>query len=145
MAPVSLAIYELADPFTQPFGIAFDAEADAVSFERDFSVRKRVVALSVKIVRGMSSLQALEDRILDMKRHGLAATLKWMVCGLLKLMILATLLDCVLLYVSDQSRPLDRIFSSAIQDVISISTLVVRKMFDISGTTCGLLVRGISA
>lgn len=145
IAPCALTIFELSDPASQGFGLAFDTEADAVGFERDFAVRKRVVALSLKTSRGLSSLEALEDQILGLKRLGVVATLQWMVFGLIKLAALFILLDCVLLFLSDSNRPLDGIFSSAIQDMMSMTTLVFRKTFDVGGLTCGLFQRGVSA
>merc|ERR1712232_436001 len=71
--PAIAAAFDLyiADEPARAF--AFDSEADASAFRRDFAVRQRLVTLSLRTSRGNQALEMLEREFERLKEYGVVA------------------------------------------------------------------------
>mmetsp|Transcript_41804 Transcript_41804/g.89746 ORF Transcript_41804/g.89746 Transcript_41804/m.89746 type:complete len:445 (+) Transcript_41804:63-1397(+) len=98
------------------WGLAFDTDEDAASFDRDMTVRLRLVLLSLKTFRGSRAMQGLQGEIAELRARGLLATLRWLLGW--ALLAAMTVLACYtgFLYFSDPEKPFVDHLSVALLD-----------------------------
>jgi len=131
--------FDLSIPGGGPWGVVFDLEADAMAFARDFAVRYRLVALSVKTTRGWRTVRDLQDEIMEMRRRGLLASLERFFFQALFLICISLLVYACALYSNDSSRPILDVAVAAITDAWVAFTTSVGWASDLGATACGLL------
>eukprot|EP00928_Gymnodinium_smaydae_P069863 TRINITY_DN5364_c0_g3_i1.p1 TRINITY_DN5364_c0_g3~~TRINITY_DN5364_c0_g3_i1.p1 ORF type:complete len:454 (-),score=77.23 TRINITY_DN5364_c0_g3_i1:51-1334(-) len=104
--PGVAAAFDLVLPGQSARALTFDTEADAAGFRRDFGVRQRLVALSLRTSRAATALDNLHEEFLQLQASGLFATLwRWSFQAILLLFVLV-LVHAALLFYSDPYRGL---------------------------------------
>lgn len=134
--------FSLELPGAPGWAITFDSET-AAGFERDFLVRQRLVALSLKTSRGWRTVGELQEEIMEMRRHGLFATLQWLVMQAFVVLSLLLVLYAAVLYSNDPDRPLLDIVTVALQDASATAMNFGESAAEVGASACGLLMQSV--
>jgi len=103
--PGIVAAFDIVVPDEKPRALAFDSQADAAAFRRDFNVRQRLVQLSLRTFRGGQAIEALQEEYQKFKEAGLIPTLWRFMKNFLILLVVAVLAHAVMIYTSSPQRP----------------------------------------
>jgi len=129
--------FEISAPGIGPFGLVFDLEAEAADFARDFVVRHRLVALSLKTSRGWRMVEELKDELDDMRRRGILATAQRLLYQAMLLIGISLFIYACVLYSSEPQRsPLD-VALLAISDATTAFFSVFGLVADSGAAVCG--------
>lgn len=104
--------------------IAFDAEAEAGAFLRDFRVRQKLVSVSFKTSRGLRAMGALRGEIMDLHSRGFVRTLWRWTRTFLCFLALVLFMHAVLLKVKNPQHAILDLTMVAISDTITAASVV---------------------
>lgn len=135
--------FELTTLGGGPWGLVFDLEVDAAAFARDYVVRQRLVALSLKTSRGWRTVYELQDEISEMRRRGIFVTAQRLLYQSIVLIFISLFVYTCVLYSSDPYRPILDVAVSAISDALSASFSFTGWVADASTSVCGLFMRAV--
>lgn len=106
--------------------LTFEAANVAAAFSRDFTVRKRLMDISLKTARGQQTANQIRGELEDFKSRSFSAQVRRALCVLLILAITALLCRLALLFLQDKVKraPLEyvKILSRDIQQVTKTLT-----------------------
>eukprot|EP00747_Dinoflagellata_sp_TGD_P165061 gnl/TRDRNA2_/TRDRNA2_185860_c0_seq1.p1 gnl/TRDRNA2_/TRDRNA2_185860_c0~~gnl/TRDRNA2_/TRDRNA2_185860_c0_seq1.p1 ORF type:complete len:419 (+),score=58.50 gnl/TRDRNA2_/TRDRNA2_185860_c0_seq1:60-1316(+) len=140
------AIFELSVPGEPQRQLAFDREAAAAAFARDFRVRHRLMALSLKTSRSLGAADMLRSEVIAMQRRGLLPTLRIWIWWLAVLLALAVVVQTVMLLHADSyRRPLAGAVAEAVQTTRTSLSTAVTSAAAAGEAACQLLSRQIPA
>mmetsp|Transcript_56605 Transcript_56605/g.168424 ORF Transcript_56605/g.168424 Transcript_56605/m.168424 type:complete len:302 (-) Transcript_56605:153-1058(-) len=136
-------VFSISFPGAPGWAVAFDSETDAAGFERDFAVRQRLVALSLKTSRGWRTVGELQDELMELRRYGILATLRWALSQALTLAVIALIIYVAILYSNDPERPLQDVAATALQDASSTVFAFGERAAEAGVAVCGLVSRAV--
>mmetsp|Transcript_127797 Transcript_127797/g.367916 ORF Transcript_127797/g.367916 Transcript_127797/m.367916 type:complete len:462 (-) Transcript_127797:61-1446(-) len=112
--------FDLYVPRGCMFGLVFDREDDAAGFARDFTVRQRLMHVSLQTSRGWRTVDEFRDELQVMRRHGFVATVRRYFFNFLIITFTGWVLYVLMLYNNDDRQFLDVAgVDSPIKDVVS--------------------------
>jgi len=137
--------YTLLCPGVSGWTLAFDSENEAASFERDFSVRQRLVALSLKTSQGWRFADSLHGELMDLRRSGLLLMLRQLLQRALVLVILLIFLYAAMLFSSSPNKSLADVTAQTLNDAVAVAQFFVGRAAEAGTMTCGVFTEAISA
>jgi len=144
--PASMATaYTLLCPGFSGWTLTFDSETEAASFERDFSVRQRLVALSLKTSQGWRFADSLHHEVIYLRHSGLLRMLRRVLPLALVSAFLVFFLHAATLFSSNPSKSLVDVTGQAFHDAVAATQLFGGALAEMGTTTCGLFTKAISA
>lgn len=120
------------------WALTFDLEEEAMSFVRDLFVRLRLAKVSLRMSRGMRTVERLQGELFDLQGSLFATLLRW----LFQLCLLIAFFVMVyggIIYYNDPQRPIPDIAAEAIEGAMSISGLFFSTVQKVSETACQML------
>lgn len=127
--------------------IAFDAEADAVAFQRDFQVRQRLMAVSLKASHGLQSVEVLQQQVDKLRCRFMTGV--WSACGwilwLAILLLLAVVARATMLYLADPQRIPAAAAEVALAETSSVAHATIQTAAFLTSATCQYVTQGVSA
>jgi hypothetical protein len=142
--PDSCLVFDIAVQGAQTKTVAFDTEADAENFRRDFNVRQRLLSLSLRTSRGQQAYEMLQDEFYAYQEAGFFATLwRWSKTCLF-LMVVTVLYQAAVIYVSAPVRPpVGAVLGEALRDASSWLWAGVTGVSQVGTTICDLVTAAI--
>lgn len=125
--------------------IAFDMQADAVGFQRDFEVRHRVVALALKASRGLGVADALRREMEEMRRNGPLFVLRRLLGQMLLLAVAVVLAQIAVLRLAQPERPMMDIAWSAVSDAQASASAAGEALAVAGEALCTMATRAVPA
>jgi len=136
--------YTLSFPGVSGLTLAFDSETEAETFERDFAVRQRLVALSLKTSRGWRFADTLENELMELRRRGLLSMARRILLPALVLVVLLLFLNAAGLFLNNPHKSLLDITTQTLDDAGATARYFGETAAEAGATTCGLFMQAIS-
>lgn len=132
-------VFRLSVPGHQSWDIGFERKEDAEGFARDFDVRHRLTALSLKTARGQTAVGELQQQLQDIRSRGIIATLRWLSWQAVKLVCLVMLFYGGAVYLSDTDKPVIDVVTMTVADVFDSAFVAVQRFHEAGTFMCALV------
>eukprot|EP00421_Protoceratium_reticulatum_P044108 CAMPEP_0168432752 /NCGR_PEP_ID=MMETSP0228-20121227/39046_1 /TAXON_ID=133427 /ORGANISM="Protoceratium reticulatum, Strain CCCM 535 (=CCMP 1889)" /LENGTH=469 /DNA_ID=CAMNT_0008446875 /DNA_START=90 /DNA_END=1498 /DNA_ORIENTATION=+ len=120
--------------------IVFDSHADAAGFERDFSVRQRLVAISLK-----PPAAELQGELSELRQRGALAALRRLLLQALVLLAVAFAAYACLLHADEPERPVLETAAVAFRDASAAAAVLGERVVEAGAAACSALTRAVPA
>jgi len=139
------AAFNLLVPGGGPWGLVFDTDQDAAGFERDLTVRQRLVTVSLKTSRGWRTVEELQDELLEVRRNGFCATLMWAFRWFLMSVVFSLFVYAAANCASEPEKPPLEVALTSVADAVSAFVASLEWLSSMGTATCALLGRCVPA
>lgn len=125
--------------------LAFDEEAEAAQFARDFHVRQRLMCLSLRTARGSKAVELLRGELAELRRSGIPGLLRRLLALFVVLSLALVVMHAVAMFVSGEDRGVVSVATSAVRDAGATGFAIMDGLTVASGLLCRVVTQAIPA